>query len=392
MATFKDNIWKMYLFQFLAHMHFMGGVLIPFFLDWGGITYFQIMILQSIFVFSMFILEIPTGAVADYLGRKTSLIMCAVLVSMSGLVYGFFPGFWFFVIAEVLWAAGGALLSGADQALVYDSLKKIKSEKQSKKIFGRVSSFRLGAIMVAGLMGSVIAATFGLRYTAMFMAIPMFLAVFVALSFKEPKTTKKIESKRYLDTLVSGVKFFKNHSTLKILAFDAISIGALTFMLIWTYQLVLRDMNVPILYYGLFHATICLGQIAVYNNFERLDKLFGSKKNYIFGSALITGASFMILGINTYLSVVVILLFMIGAFGLTRQALFHNYMNKHVESHNRATVLSTVSMLYRFTSGLMYPFLGLAVEASLTFTLIVIGILIIVAAIISRVEEEHLLD
>ena len=33
--SYKANIWKMYLFKFLISLHFVGGVLVPFFLDWG---------------------------------------------------------------------------------------------------------------------------------------------------------------------------------------------------------------------------------------------------------------------------------------------------------------------------------------------------------------------
>ncbi|MGD2251249.1 MAG: MFS transporter [Candidatus Methanofastidiosia archaeon] len=175
----------------MLSLHFIAGVLVPFFLDWGGITFTRIMILQSFFVFSTFLLEVPTGAVADLTGRKTSLACAAVATSAGALVYSSFPHFYIFLVGEFLWALGYALLSGADEALVYDTLKMMNAESQSKKIFSRFTSFQLGAIMVGAPLGSVIAAVFGLRYTMMVMAVPLFSAFFVALTFTEPASEKK---------------------------------------------------------------------------------------------------------------------------------------------------------------------------------------------------------
>ncbi len=133
MATYKANIRKMYLFKFFIFLHFIGGVLVPFFLTWGKISFTQIMILQSVFMISMFLLEIPTGAIADYLGRKTSLIIGAIINIIAVFVYTSYPNFYVFLVGEFLWAMTWALLSGADQALVYDSLKKIKQKKNQRK-------------------------------------------------------------------------------------------------------------------------------------------------------------------------------------------------------------------------------------------------------------------
>ncbi|MFH1439104.1 MAG: MFS transporter [Candidatus Woesearchaeota archaeon] len=305
-----------------------GGVLVPFFLDWGSITFTQLMILQSFFVFSMFILEIPTGAVADYFGRKTSISLSAVFIALSVIIYTIYPNFYLFLLGEFFWAIGAALLSGSDQALLYDSLKKLKSEKQSKKIFGRYGSLELTGMMIAAPIGSLVAAEFGLRMPMLLMIIPFTIAFLIALTLKEPiikesvskndleklskKTTanktrktiadktKKInsnsisskiahtESMRYWNTLVSGIRYFRGHKILQLLAFDSISITALVFFIIWTYQPLLQQLGVPILYFGFVHAGLAGIQVLFMNHFEFLEKLFGSKKNYLLWSAIIS--------------------------------------------------------------------------------------------------------
>ncbi len=389
--SYEANIWKMYIFKFLLGLHFIAGVLVPFYLEWGKIGFMRIMILQSFFVFSTFLLEVPTGAVADYLGRKTSLACAAVATSVGALVYSSVPHFFIFLLGEFMWAVGYALLSGADEALVYDSLKMMKSESESKRIFGRFTSFQLAALIVGAPLGSIIAATVGLRYTMMFMAVPLFSAFFVAVTFKEPESEKNHE-KRYLETLMEGVKYFKSHKQLKILAFDRISIHTLVFFIIWTYQPLLSQLGVPIVYFGFIHAAMMGSEIVFMNNFETLEKAFGSKKRYLLWSALIAGGGFVLLGINRYIPVTLVLLLLVAGVGVSRYVLFKSYMNKYIESDIRATVISTILMIDQVVRAILYPLIGLLVEWSLTHTIMIIGAAIIICALLSRVEEEHLID
>ncbi len=391
MSSYQANIRKMYIFRFLLNLHFMAGVLIPFYIDWGGITFQQIMILQSFFVFATFALEIPTGAIADYFGRKTSIIIAGFVTVVAALIYSSYPSFYIFMIGELLWALGRALMSGADEALVYDSLKKFKAQKQSKKVFGRFASFEIIGIAIAGPIGSIIAVTLGLRYTMMLIAVPMLIATFIAFSLKEPKTEKKIESRRYLETLLSGVRYFRKHRILKILAFDKISIAALIFLFIWFYQPLLKQLGVPLFYYGFVLALIAIVQLPFLHNLHKVERIFGSKKRYLLFSAILAGFAYILLGAINNLYLTLFLIIIIAGFGLTRYVLFQSYMNNYIESPNRATVISTVSMLDGFSRGIIYPIFGLMIAWSLNYTIIILGIVLIILALISRVKEEHLI-
>ncbi|MFH2028396.1 MAG: MFS transporter, partial [Nanoarchaeota archaeon] len=372
-------------------MHFFAGVMIPFFTIWGGITFAQVMILQSFFVFSKFALEIPTGTIADRFGRKTSIILSVIITALAVVLYATYPSFYIFLAAEFLWALGFALLSGADEALVYDSLKKIKQEKESKKIFAKLGSFELIGIMVASPIGSIIAQHIGLRYSMIFMVLPFTAAVIVASTLKEPRFKRRRETD-YWNMMFEGVKYFKKHRILKILAFDRLSIFILSFMIIWLYQPVLQNLNIHIIYFGFVNSLMLVGEVLVINNFVKLERLSGSKKRYLLLSALISGIAFIILGLTDIPAIVVALFIVIASFGLVRDVLFKSYMNKYIESKNRATVISTVAMLGSFAIGILYPIIGYLVEWSLQYTLIIIGLMIIICAIFSKVKEEHLLD
>jgi fucose permease len=91
MNEMSANIWKMYVYSFFLNLHFIGGVLVPFFSDWGGISFFQIMVLQSFFALVISVLEIPSGAIADYAGRKITLSIAALCVMVGALIYSSAP-------------------------------------------------------------------------------------------------------------------------------------------------------------------------------------------------------------------------------------------------------------------------------------------------------------
>jgi len=68
-VTTANNVWKLNAVRLFFWLHFMASVLVPFFRDWGGISFTQIMLLNAWFMFWNFLLEIPTGTVADFWGR-----------------------------------------------------------------------------------------------------------------------------------------------------------------------------------------------------------------------------------------------------------------------------------------------------------------------------------
>ncbi|MFX1595095.1 MAG: hypothetical protein ACFFBK_03435, partial [Promethearchaeota archaeon] len=126
--NYKSNIFKIYIFSFILGIHTVRGVYIPFMLSWGGLSFFQVMILQSYFTAMIVVFEIPSGAIADFLGRKTALILSALSVASAAFTYSIIPNFFLFMLAETLWAFGSALLSGTNEAFIYFSLKSFGEE------------------------------------------------------------------------------------------------------------------------------------------------------------------------------------------------------------------------------------------------------------------------
>ncbi len=69
----NKNILLLYGFNFFKSLQFFGALVVPFYLYRAGLDYTRMFLLETIFSVGMFVLEIPTGVVADRLGRKISL-------------------------------------------------------------------------------------------------------------------------------------------------------------------------------------------------------------------------------------------------------------------------------------------------------------------------------
>ncbi|HLD22173.1 MAG TPA: MFS transporter [Patescibacteria group bacterium] len=324
----------------------------------------------------IFLLEIPTGAIADYFGRKYSLALGAAVQVIAAVLYGTFPHFGVFLLAEVLFAAAIALMSGADKALLYDSLQEAGKEKESTKLFGRAHSFELFGILVSALVGGVIASSFGLNAPMLFTAIPYVVAVIIALSMRELTVHQNVsESKRYSDILRKGFTYLYHHKELRPLVGDAILVSASAYFVIWLYQLLLTNNGIPIVYFGSVHAGLVAVEMLIAANFIFFEKWFRSAKLFIVFSALITSVAFILTAVFPNMYMIVFFIVFAGGFGLTRSEFLSAHMNTFIPSPQRATILSSISMFQRFLLVVLNPIIGYIADHSIRSALVIVGVL-----------------
>ena len=193
---YRQNIKLLYIMKIFASIHFFGSVLIPFFEDYGGLNFAQTMILESIFMGGIFLMEIPTGTIADKYSRKLSLNLSFVVNIIAVGVYVIKPSFWFFALGEIIWAVAIALHSGAYDALLYDTLVEIGEEETSQKHYARMHSMGLIAMSLGSISGGFIAKYFGLRATMVYSAVPLMITFLLSLRLKEPETHNLSKDKK----------------------------------------------------------------------------------------------------------------------------------------------------------------------------------------------------
>ncbi|MBN1570591.1 MAG: MFS transporter [Acidobacteria bacterium] len=392
MDKYGSNIWKMYADALFFNMHFIAAVLVPFFTDWGGISFSRVLLLNTWYMFCVFAFEIPTGTVADFFGRKTSMLMGSIVSILAVLVYVSYPNFYVFMAGETIWAVAFTLKSGANEALVYDSLKMIGQEAKSQKVFAQLESFKMAGILTGALLGGVLAKFGGLRLPLLGMIVPFAISGVIVAMLREPPAGEKSAKVSYTRVLKGGIEFFAHHRILKILTLDMVAISSFAFLIIWAYQMLLKDAGIDIIYFGVVHAMMCLAQIVIQQSFSRFEQYLGQKRRLLVATALAAGIGFICLGLIGSAWVIVFLIVATAGFGLSRTPLYISYMNKFIPSDRRATVLSVTSMARNIGIGIANLVAAAVAKWSLKYMMIFSGVIIIFFALATRVKEEHLTE
>ena len=152
------NLWRLLAYRFLAECFFIMPVLVPLFRS-RGLSITQIMIVESVFHVVSLAWEIPSGYFADVLGRRESLLVGALLIAAGLGVYARSASFAGFCLAETICGLGFAFKSGADSALLYDTLAAAGREDDYQAREGRLQAVaRLGTAVgsiAGGLLGLV---------------------------------------------------------------------------------------------------------------------------------------------------------------------------------------------------------------------------------------------
>ncbi|MBZ9638855.1 MFS transporter [Streptomyces sp. PSKA30] len=123
-----------------------------------GLTVGQISFLFALWSVTAVVLEVPSGALADAVSRRLLLWLGPLLTAVGFALWVLTPSYWAFALGFVLWGVGGALGSGALEALVYEELDRLGAADDYARVMGRARAAGLVAVMAAmGLAGPVFA-------------------------------------------------------------------------------------------------------------------------------------------------------------------------------------------------------------------------------------------
>lgn len=374
--VWTDRVNRNYLYAFVKDLSFFGAVLVPFFTDWGHLTLFQVQLIQSWFSLWVFILEVPTGAVADKLGRKHSIALGSLIIALAALVYGSVPRFEIFLLAEFIFAVGFALTSGADQALLYDTLVEEGREGESKEVLGRANSFHLAGMMFAAPIGSFFASRFGINAPMLLSSIPYFLAALIGISIQEPQLrSTQDESTRYLAIVKRGFAAMKNNRVVRTLTIDSVLVSAAVYFITWFYQPLLSNLSFPLIYFGLVQAFYLAVQIFVSSHFALFERLLGKDSSYLRNSALLTTLAFTLVSLFPHYLTVFVFVVVAGGIGYTRSTYIAHLAHASINSRERATVISSIGMVRRLVLIILNPLIGYLATSSLSLALFLVGLI-----------------
>jgi MFS family permease len=389
--NYKSNIYKYYVYSFIMGVHTVRGVYFAYMTEWGGLNFFEIMALQSYFMFIIFLFEIPSGAIADLIGRKMALIFSSVCVIGAAFAYSTYANILLFVLAETLWALSIALSSGTNEALLYSSLKSFNAEEKLPRVLGNTQTFNLIALTLSAPLGSVIAQYISLQFTMTCLALIYIGGLIVAFTFKEaPYKKKEKENKSYFSIIKQGFIELRKNKILMTLCFDRLFINTLIFLLFWTYQPYLQALGVPLLWWGFITAGMNITNAIFSFIIPRILTRVKNKLYFLIIIDLINGITFLLMSFNINPYIGIFLILFIVAFGYSRALIYINGINRQIEADERATVLSTLNMFGSFFMAIINLLIGVIGTVNISYVFLFVGGAIIAFTLFTRMKNDYL--
>jgi MFS family permease len=351
----KKNIWKLYLLKIIGAFMLFTPVIVLFFQK-NGLSMTEIMILQSAYSVMLIVLEVPSGYFADFIGRKKSLLVGSAAMTVGMAIYGTGYSFWRFLLGELTLALGGAFYSGADSAMMYDTLKELGRESEYKKLWGKTGSYALISAGVASILGGIIAG-YNLRLTVLSM-IPVFLGTLpISYSLTEPKREKKVVEKGHLkDILDTGKNIFIHNKKLRWLVVYSAVLVLVIKAGYFLYQPYFKEVSIPVSYFGAIFAGMNFVAAASSRYADEIEQKLGMKYSLL-SLVILTGLGYFLFG-----QIAVFYSFVFAAFHQLvrgfKGPVISDYINRIVESEDRSTTLSFQSLSGRVFYAALIPLVG----------------------------------
>ncbi len=345
----------------------------------NGLDNFDIYVLQAVYSLSVAILEIPSGYMADIIGRKKSLIIGSFLGTLGYVIYSISSGFYGFLAAEMILGLGGSFISGSDSAMLYDSLVGLRKQHRYLQLEGRITSLGNFAETSAAVCGGMLAVALGYRFVYISQAIVAAIAIPASLLLVEPHREKfKLRPgfSHILSVCKESLLVDKKLSSTLILSSI---IGTATLCMAWTSQVYFVNQGLTEEAITPLWVILNLTVAVVAAFASKLVEKMGRKKAIV-SIVVIIPSSYILLGSLPLIPAIGVLLIFYAVRGYATP-LLKDLANIYCDSEIRATVLSIRNMIIRISFAILGPFIGsISGVYSLPTALQLSGIVLIILA------------
>jgi MFS family permease len=360
------NVRLLYLFWFLREFQLWIPVWIVFLTEERGFSLTQVTGAEGLFLVGVLLLEVPTGAVADNWGRSRSLGLGALFLAAAVLIFAFTTTFTVLLTSFMLWSVASTLMSGADNALLFDTLKAAGDEGTYERVAGRGHALNWAGVGVATFLGGPVAALTDIRFTIVFGAATCVVTALVAFLMWEPahspleREKKRAEPREsYVSSIVSAFREAgTNREVRTVLLLSGTAFAAMEgLMYLIQPYLIDRGVEVGVLFSMLQVPTFVVG-IGGGLLAARMQRQ--GRRLLIVLPAIGAGAYFALAaapGLTAYAAFPV----MYGLASLL-MPLATGQINRQVESKRRATILSIHGMIGSLVLAALAPSLGFATD------------------------------
>ena len=354
--SLRRNLPLFVAFSVLFNARFYYPVIGVLFLDLG-LTLEQYALLNVIWAIVIIVLEIPSGALADVIGRKRVVVLAAALMVAEMAVFAFAPRgawmFWLLVLNRILSGAAEACASGADEALAYDSLPEADRKTTWPRVLESLMRWKSGGFFLAMVSGAVLfdqslvssviawAPQSTVRWPVYATLGTSILCLLVALNFREPPThahgSHHAIGRAWQNIIEGAIHVFTSRRILFLMV-AALLIDSFVRIFLTFASNYYRLIELPPFVNGLLGSGIALLGFVTAPLAKGMTARYGAAANFAVVAGLtLIGLTGTALAWPHWGAWVVIPL---GVAMSSLQFFTSNYLNIWTESHVRATVLS----------------------------------------------------
>jgi MFS family permease len=358
-----------------------GTVLVSCLQSLAHMSLAEIYIMEATVMSICVLIDIPSGSLADIIGRKKTIIIGRTFLLASYICFAFMQNPVMAWVGNILWAFGYSMQSGADSALLYESLKEVNREHQYKKIEGEVIGFRLLLVAACALLAGYLA-SIDLRLP-LIIGIPfMTISLIIAFLFTEPIRVKKYSINTQIEVLQHGITFFKNRREVMWIVGFAALLSTTSKIWFFTYNPYFEKVNLPVQYFGVLFFLLNIVAWVSSKYAYKLEEKMGEKNCVLLMIVCLSTPIILMSLFPTQLSTMFVLVQnIVRGFMMP---FVSGYMNHHLDSKSRATVLSIRSTASNLTAIVGLFLFGLSLEYfSLLGSLFMLGMIFLVLGGIS---------
>lgn len=151
-----------------------------------GLTIAHALLFDAVFFSSLLLSEVPTGVVADRYGRRISMLSGSLVISAGFIVFALADWLAVLLTSYVLFGIGAALMSGADDAYLFDALRAVGRVREFPAVAGRLNAMMTLAVAGFTIIGGLMATVTPLSWPIAASGVLSLMAASLAWRLEEP--------------------------------------------------------------------------------------------------------------------------------------------------------------------------------------------------------------
>jgi len=370
-----EEVQRTYLSLMLGNTlaaSFIWGINTIFLLD-AGLSNLEAFAANAFFTAGMVLFEVPTGVIADTVGRRASYLLGTVTLTLSTLLYVLLwqieASFPLWAIASILLGLGFTFFSGAVEAWLVDALKATGFTGEMETVFGR-GQVMTGIGMLAGsVVGGVVAQVTNLGVPFVLRAVVLVFMFAVAfrlmhdIGFTPEKGERPLAEMRKI--AAASIDFGWRVPAVKWLMLESAFTGGVGIYAFYALQPYLLDLyGDPEAYTiaGLTAAIVAGAQIAGGVAAPHIRRRFHRRTSALIATAGLSTLTLVGIGLIESFWVVLGLIVIWGLLFAAAAPIRQAYINGLIPSRQRASILSFDSMMSSTGGVWAQPILGRAAD------------------------------